>query len=1647
MNNLTPSAAAGSGFQKDPAQQVAVTLFTTLATISAIAVVAGLPFWVNKLAISTAFVLLTIVALWARSRAQRGGHRLAMHGFILVGALISFPLMALSVHMTAPTLIMATLLPAYAVICGRSYALALGATYILAAIAVLLAPQAGITIPKLFPTPPAAEIATAAIAIAGIIGPLSRVFDRMRESVNALEAENRQRRAAENALARSNRALRTINQCNQSLARASSEDDLMCEICRIVVESGGYRMAWVGLAELDAARTVRPVASFGVEAGYLESAHVSWADVERGRGPTGTAIREAHPVVLRNTHTDPAGQPWRAAALARGYQSAVALPLLAEDRQCFGALSIYAADVDAFDSAELGLLEELASDLAFGIRTMRIRAARDAAEATSRYNQALAQAIIEQAPDAIELIDPQTLRFIEVNKAGCSMLGYSREERLQQTVPDIQAEMTPEKVAAVTRDILTKGGAEFESQHRRKDGSVIDVRVSIRTLRLQERTHLLSIWRDITDEKTAAAEIRKLSLVIEQSPNPIVITDLDARIEYVNDAFSRSTGYARDEVLGQTPRVLKSGKTPAWTYQQMWQTLLGGETWHGEFTNRTRLGQEQIEAATIIPLRQPDGRVTHYVAIKEDVTEKKRQETQLHKLSMAVEQSPESIVITNMEARIEYVNDAFLRNTGYSRDEALGQNPRILQSGRTRKEVYDEMWTSLSRGEMWRGELINKRKDGSEYVEFASLAPIRQPDGQITHYLAIKEDITEKKRMADELERHRHNLEQLVADRTTELRATSSEQQAIFDSANSGIVLLKDRVIQRGNRRLHEIFGWPPGAMVGQKTAVWYPDEAANAAGGDAVYEQIWRGEVNRREQELMRRDGSLFWARLTGKAVDVADRAKGSVWVIEDISIERNAMEQMRQATALAESAARMKADFLANMSHEIRTPMNAVIGMSHLLLRTELTPRQRDYLAKIQSAGQHLLGVINDILDFSKVEAGKLTLERAEFELDKVASDVATLLSEKASDKGLELTIDIAPDVPDNLIGDAMRLQQILLNFGSNAVKFTDRGDIRIVARVKARSPADVLIEFTVQDTGIGLSEPQKRDLFQSFQQADTSITRKFGGTGLGLVIAKRLAELMGGEVGVESELGKGSTFWFTARFGLGTARPGALMPRPDLRGLRVLVVDDNDTTRLLLQRQLTHMSFVADEAAGGAQALEAVQRSSREARPYAIVFLDWRMPGMDGVETARRIRALGLAPAPHLVMLTGYMREEAMREANAVGVESYLTKPVTQSLLFDTAMQLVGGGRVERAMPATIPSTEARLLAGIQGARILLVEDNALNQDVARELLTGVGLLVDVAENGQVALAKVQQSHYDLVFMDMQMPVMDGVTATIEIRKRPEFTQLPIIAMTANAMQQDRDRCRLAGMNDYLAKPIEPEALWSMLSRWIKPDPQRVARDPGARAGAVLPDKPVVTGAPEVPSDIDGLDVRAGLRHVAGNAASLLSLLRQFVRDQSAAADEIRRALDAADQATAERLAHTVKGVAGTLGARALQAAAAELELVIREHAAPALLDQALAAFAGALAALVGELEAKLPRRQEDDAPVAVDAEQLAAVTSELAALLKQDDFAASDLFATHAGLLRAAFPAVFGRLARQIENYDFAAARTTLEAARRSGAGGG
>ncbi|MDY0746536.1 response regulator [Paucibacter sp. R3-3] len=754
--------------------------------------------------------------------------------------------------------------------------------------------------------------------------------------------------------------------------------------------------------------------------------------------------------------------------------------------------------------------------------------------------------------------------------------------------------------------------------------------------------------------------------------------------------------------------------------------------------------------------------------------------------------------------------------------------------------------------------------------------------------------------------------------------------------------------------------------------------------------------------------------------------------------------MRALEQSRREAEQASEAKTTFLANMSHEIRTPMNAVLGLSHLLKQMGLEPKQQHYVNRMQQAGQHLLGVVNDILDFSKVEAGKLNIEEVDMNLDEVLDNLATVIAAKTQAKGLELIFDVAPDVPNALIGDPLRLGQILINYASNAVKFTEQGEIVVAARVVEDIEDDVLLRFSVRDTGIGLTPAQIDRLFQSFEQADTSTTRRYGGTGLGLAISKHLAELMGGRVGVSSEEGKGSTFWFTARL---KKREGAVTrvnPLTDIRGRRVLVVDDNAPAREVMSVMLEALSFKVSTAASGMQALEEIKSADGGDEPFDAVLLDWQMPGMDGIETARAIRATALRQTPRLMMVTGHGHEELVNSARQAGMEQVLLKPVNQSTLFDSVIQMFSDGRETREETAAQQAATApEQLARLRGMHILLVEDNEINREVAAGLMDFIGVQVDMAENGVEALQQAQLRPYDIVLMDMQMPVMDGVTASREILKIERLQSLKIIAMTANAGEADQERCREAGMVDFVAKPIDPDDLWRALLRWA-PDTLADTVLDAAPAAVASPAEP----APQAPAaqqglagaTIPGLDITLGLRRVLGQESLYLSLLRKFATSQRQAATHIREALQHQDLATAQRLAHTLKGVSGNIGATGVHRMATEIDGLL--HGDPAQVDALLGPLEAGLSELVAALQAHFAVM--DGAPQAVEAKADAgmpapAALEQLRLLIADDDPEASAWLQQHDGTLRRVLGEHHDGLVRALEDYDFETAQALLPAA--------
>ncbi len=640
---------------------------------------------------------------------------------------------------------------------------------------------------------------------------------------------------------------------------------------------------------------------------------------------------------------------------------------------------------------------------------------------------------------------------------------------------------------------------------------------------------------------------------------------------------------------------------------------------------------------------------------------------------------------------------------------------------------------------------------------------------------------------------------------------------------------------------------------------------------------------------------------------------------------------EQLEQAMLQADAANKAKGDFLANMSHEIRTPMNAIIGLSDLCLRTELTDKQQDYLSKVHSSAIALLGIINDILDFSKIEAGKLDIEAIDFDIDQVLDNLATVANVKAQEKGLELIFKRDPAVPTVLVGDPLRLGQILINLANNAIKFTEEGDIVVEVALLERNEERATIQVSVSDTGIGMTLEQQGRLFQSFSQADISTTRKYGGTGLGLAISKQLVEVMGGEIGVQSEPGVGSTFRFTVVFDIGRGAVEKTFDTvPDLKGIRVLAVDDNPTAREVLATYLRAFSFEVDEAANGEEAMQLIGVADK---PYDLVVLDWLMPGMTGLELAQTIRTkvkptVNSTIEPRIIMVSGFSSGDMSDRPGGESIDQFLSKPVSSSVLFDAVMKVLGvetgGSSGSKKTSGTLGMAE---LQPIRGARLLLVEDNEINQQVAQELLEQAGFLVDIANHGQEALDMLEVRAYDCVLMDVQMPVMDGFAATGRIREQPRFQDLPVLAMTANATVEDREKALKAGMNDHIAKPINPGALFSALLRWV----EHKERD---LSGLLALEEINGTGLDAVLPDLPGINTVLGVERVGRNIKFYRKLLLTFVENNAETIHEIRTAFSAREGETALRLAHTLKGVAGNIGAEALQRSAAELEAALQQ-----------------------------------------------------------------------------------------------------------------
>jgi two-component system, sensor histidine kinase and response regulator len=975
----------------------------------------------------------------------------------------------------------------------------------------------------------------------------------------------------------------------------------------------------------------------------------------------------------------------------------------------------------------------------------------------------------------------------------------------------------------------------------------------------------------------------------------------------------------------------------------------------------------------------------------------------------------EGISGVGLDGRLSFINPAGTNMLGYEPEELAGKAVHALvhHSYSDGSEMPLEQCSMYKTSRDGQARVVTDevfwRKDGTSFpIEYTS-TPIRQ-NGEVVGCVVAFRDITQRRAAEKRLQ-----FTQYAVDNAADIVFWISPADGRLEYANEAAC---------------RTLGFRREELLRMNISDVSPAFDANKLA--SLMDELRQKRVVTWESLHRTSNGQDIDVETTVYLAEYQDRQM-MVANVKDITERKWAEAEIRRARDVAEAATRTKSDFLANMSHEIRTPMNAIIGLTYLALKTELTRKQQDYLTKIKSAAQALLGIINDILDFSKIEAGKLDIEKIDFRLDNVLDNLSSIVSQKAQEKNLEFLISAQRDLPPNLLGDPLRLGQVLINLVNNAVKFTEHGEVVVSVALEELESDQVKLKFSVRDSGIGMTPEQSANLFQAFTQADTSTTRKYGGTGLGLSISKRLVEMMGGTIWAKSESGVGSTFHFTATFGIGLSVEHPKRFIPDLAGLRALVVDDNAQAREILTENLRVFALRAESVSSGEDAIrELVTADAHD--PYRLVLMDWHMPGMDGLQTSQIVkRGDRLQHIPKIAMVTAFGREDVRSQAQEIGIENFLLKPITSSMLYDTLMDLFGVAGEEdnqlRPLKEATPSHDAN------GIRILLVEDNEMNQQVATEILESAGAIVTIANHGGEAVKILtqgdQQPPFDVVFMDLQMPEMDGLTATKLLRADSRFKSLPIIAMTAHALVEERERCLAAGMNDHVTKPIDPDVLFATLARWAKPRQNHATEAPISQSKAS--DEIIIP-------PIEGIDVVAGLGRVVGNRKLYRSLLTQFSEKQADAATQISAALQSGDSVLAERIAHTVKGVAGNIGITKAQFGAEAIEKAI--HHQDPFVSTLLAEFDSLLRVQVQEIEEALAKTESVSSPSDVhakfDPQAATAALKNLRRLLEASDGDAEDAFLVLKGAVAGQIPPpLFSALGDAIHNFEFEAALTKLD----------
>ncbi len=1087
--------------------------------------------------------------------------------------------------------------------------------------------------------------------------------------------------------------------------------------------------------------------------------------------------------------------------------------------------------------------------------------------------------------------------------------------------------------------------------------------------------------------------------------------DNEGSLVFANGNFLHAMGLPRTRLLGLRFEDIHGPNAPDW------RKIASKGTWQG--TLRLARGENAAHLEAVLQVRE-DGR--GLVLVGRECASGLARDTRFRDL---FEGSSDAIMLLNTDGFFD-CNPSTLRIFGCaSKEEFCRKHPAELSP-----PVQEDGQNSMQKA----NAMIEKAmREGSAHFEWLHK---RCDNGEVFHAEVLLTSL---------MGENGPYLEASVRDISTRKLAERAQQQyrQLFEGSSDAIMLLNTDGFFDCNPSTLRIFGCASKEEFCRK----HPAELSPPVQEDgqdsmqkanAMIEKAMREGAAHFEWLHKRCDnGEIFHAEVLLSALMGEDGPYLQASV-RDIS-QRKAMENaLQKAKREAEEAARLKSNFLSNMSHEIRTPMNAIIGFGELLSRTDLDVRQRGYMRKIERASKALLNIINDILDFSKIEAGKMHIESTEFVPADVLGYVCDLVAHIASQKGIEIIVQSSLDLSIPLIGDPLRLQQVLLNIINNAVKFTPEGEVLISVSCEELDDENCMLSFTIRDTGIGMNEEQMAHLFSPFTQGDASTTRNYGGTGLGLSICKRLVELMGGEIHVESQPGRGSCFRFGIRCKKDTK--GA-MRNEDMRSLlreqatqmRILIVDDNRHARESMNEFLHAWGIPCRSVSSGREAILAVQEADGLGCPYQVVLMDWNMPGMDGLEAARRIRALPLQQAsPRIVLLSAYTREEAMRKGIPPFIDSFLAKPVISSILFNHLFEQPQAHAIHSIAEgdATATCDEPRPL---QGQRLLLVEDNEINQELANIILTQAGACVVSAQHGAEAIEILQRDrNFDCILMDMQMPVLSGVEATKIIRQRLDMREIPIIAMTANAMREAIDECLAAGMNAHIAKPIEKRSLLAMLTRWLSLEPTDPVNETRAQPHAQQEDWP----------ELPGVDVLRGVAQLGGDQALFREVLSKFARNQENTIFAIREACGSGDMERAQRLAHTLKGLAGTIAARNIEHCAKVLEWSLRQGQASST-QEALDALDAVLSPLLLSLRTFTPPMEGNNpAPNPEwDSEQIRKNLRTLESLLNTDD---ADAVLWAAKLAQQAHGTTWKGMADHLqevtENFDFDTALRLLSELR-------